>query len=336
MAEFMRGATVPSVTLDDDEARAYASRMPRIMRASRLNSHYPNASGLGGHIGVMNPDVHRGLHKGLEVDERTGLPTYKAFTKVQSDAAVAANQLNVLGSREVLERKAARDPEGIYAKQLAKYDYYSQLVNADQIPLGHMEVRYRKRDNGRDYFNVSLDKLDVSGVFVRYAIDCSQVISSSDQIAKVDEREVAQHTDSFRSLIYQFTSLDAEFTLVKLASMAGLDVERVVKGTVGPFYFPFTNTPDVFAEFVEKHGFIATFGLDMAANDVTDDRNNDPLTSFIMKTVSDEVAEGYGIARQRIGYKVFKDRKFVCARAGVNELREIIKGLGCNTIIYGV
>jgi len=102
MTELLPGTQIPSRTLDDEHADIYVDNFRKILRAARLNSHYPDGRGLAEQAGVFGSHVHRGLYKGLEIDERTGLPTYKEWTRAQTDITLAANQLVNLGSRELL------------------------------------------------------------------------------------------------------------------------------------------------------------------------------------------------------------------------------------------
>lgn len=324
--------------LEGDEEAAYVARLKAIFRRSRLNAHYPDARQLTDHVSTLAPEVHRGIYDGVQVDLRTGLPTYREWTRAQTDVRLAPNQLRSLGSRSELAAKARREDESIHQRQLRKYDYYADIQSNDLVPLGDMTVRLRRIDEERSmaFFNVVLDKLDASGVFVRYAIDIGQRRDSVTKIANVDAREVAKQTEGFQSLIYRFTSLDAEFTFVKLATMGGLTVERVIKGVVGPFYFPFTDNPEFISDFVQKHGFLATFGLDMAAIDVAEDRDNDPFSDFYESTLTREGRAGYDAARSKLSYKVFKDRKFVSERKSMGAVRALCQEHGTRNIVYGV
>lgn len=338
MNELLPGAKVPSILLEGEAESNYVDRLKTIFRRSRLNAHYPDARHLTSHVATLSPDFHRGMYDGVQVDTRTGLPTYREWTRAQTDVRLAPNQLRNLGPRSELERKARRDDDSIHERLLHKYDYYADIQAHDLVPLGDMTVRLRRIDEKRSmaYFNVILDKLDVSGVFVRYTIDVGQRRDSVSRIANVDAREVANQTEDFQSLIYRFTSLDAEFTFVKLATMGGLAVERVIKGIVGPFYFDFVDTPDFVRSFVEEHGFLATFGLDMAATDIADDKDNDPFSEFFDNRLTEEGRAGYEAARGKLSYKVFKDRKFVSERRAVGAVRALCAEFDTRNIVYGV
>lgn len=332
------GAQIPTVTLDDAAAEQHIALLTKALRAARLNAHYPAARELGAHIAAMAPSVRRGLYDELEVDRRTGLPTYREFTRVQTDVQIAADQLHQLGSRAVLAQKAANARNDIWAKQLDKHDYYSEIVDTTLHPLSEMRTALRRidRDAQRASFHVELDKLDAMGVFVRYSIDIEQFRSADGLSFDVDQRDIAQQSTSFESLIYKFTSLDSEFTFVKLATIGGLAPERITKGVVGPVWTRFVPPPDALKPIVDVGGFVASFSLDTAAIDVADQRNNDPFATLAADRLTEDARAAYQQVQARSGYRVFKDRKFVVPRAQVAQTRAILADLGTKNIVYGI
>ena len=337
MTELMPGARIPARRLTDQDAERYIQQLTQIMRRSRLNAHYPNAREIISHLEPLAPSLHHGLYEGVEMDTRSGLPTYKEWTRVQTDVLLAGDQLRQLGDRGEMARKAAASPESIFAKQLKKIDYYQAIHGRPLATLGEMSVALRKIDPGQNkaWFHVVLDKLDVSGLFVRYTIDLSQESSAWNRPVVTLDEETAQHTQAFQSLIYKFTSLDAEFTYAKLASIQGLEIERVIKGVVGPFYVDAQLAPEPLRHlFTVPDAHLGMFSLDMIAHDIPEDRQNDPLDSFFAEKLSEEALLGYRRARARQGYKCFKDRKFVAHRAMVGPLKELCQARQTRNIIY--
>lgn len=331
----MVGATVPTRRLEGDEESRYINVVRRILRAARLNNQYPDSRALASHIGALAPERHRGLYPGLEVDIRSGLPSYKEWTRAQTDVLIASDQLRQLGDRKALADKAERGST-IHNKQLTKHDYYTDLAGVKLAPLGDMKVALRRLEPEaqRAHFHVVLDKLDATGFFVRYSIDLSQTSDFWTEKVVVLDEEAASHTETFRSLIYKFTSFDSEFTFVKLATMGGLEVERVVKGIIGPFCFPWVRAPKALDGLLTDQGYVAMFALDMAAIDLAADRDNDPFEDLIIERLSPEARQGYEQARQQYGYKVFKDRKFVTSRESQRALQAVCAKENTKNIIY--
>jgi hypothetical protein len=251
---------------------------------------------------------------------------------------IAADQLRQLGDRAALARRTAESPESIHQKQLKKHDYYATIRDRDLIPLGEMEVALRRLQvkEKRASFHVVLDKLDASGSFVRFSIDVTQTDATRASPLVVMEQETAHYTEELRSLIYRFTSLDAEFTFVKLATLGGLEVERVIKGTVGPIYHQWMTLPDELAPIVGNGDIIATFSLDMAATDVSSDKDNDPFDELASTRLSAAAREDYTRAREKLGYHVFKDRKFAVSRHIAGAMNQLCNHHGTNNIIYPI
>ncbi len=338
-AESIPGATAPTHTLSGDKESAYVRALQAILRAARLNNQYPDARLLASHLGPLSPEMHRGLYPGVEADQRSGLPSYKEWTRVQTDVRLAQDQLKQLGSSSELEAKTRRSPKSaIHAKQLAKHHYYSALTRVRLTPLGDMKVALRRLEpkERRAHFHVILDKLDVSGFFVRYSIDLAQTDDVwTERIVVLDE-EAAQHTETFRSLVYKFTSFDAEFTFVKLATIDGITVERVFKGVIGPLCFPWVTSPEALRPLLGPGQVVGMFALDMAAVDISADRDNDPFDDLIIDRLSREARAGYEQARHQYGYRVFKDRKFVASQALIDPLRQICAAEQTKNIIYPI
>jgi hypothetical protein len=336
---------IRSVTLTGEAEKSYLQRMLGTIRAARLNDQYCEARRLGAHMRAMSPEVHRGLYDGLQINLESGLPTYREWTRVQTDVSIAVEQLKQLGERRALAQRAAESDHEIHQQRLDRYDYFDEIADVRLAPLGAMDVALRRVDASRQEaaFFINFDKLDVTGVFVRFRIALTQrnqVWSSS--AVRLDE-DTASYTDEFKSMIYRFSSLDAEFTLTKLATLPGVDVQRLSRGTVGPVYFggdflEGQEVPEPFADLVgdDPTKFVALFGLEQAASDINESRNNDPVGGLFEAEISRAMRANYARARETMGYRVFKDRKFVVSRGLEGPLREICSAMNTQNIIYSI
>lgn len=329
-----------TTTYGDAEATGYIAALANALRAARLNSAYPDARALVAHVEPLSPALHGGLYSGVEVNLSSGLPTYKEWTRVQTDCQLARDQLAQLGDRALLAQKAIAGRDPIFTKQLAKHDYYTKLVSREISPLGAMKVALRRVDPAtqRAWFHVILDKLDVSGVFVRYAIDLSQRSSVWSQPVVRLDAEHARHTEGFQALIYQFTSLGSVFTWAKLTTIQGLELERVSRGVVGPIMLGPEHAPAAMRHLWDAapDAMIATFAQDVIAGDIAEARDNDPLTGLLADAVPSEARATFDAARERAGVKHFLDRKFVVPRALVAATQAFCSGRGTKNIVYGI
>lgn len=343
--EGTQNSPIRAVYLEGDEESRFLRRFQGIIRAARLSNQYPDGRRIGAHAGALSPEIHRGLYKKLEINVDSGLPTYKEWTRVQTDVSIAADQLRQLGTREGLAKKAKESSHAIHAQQLNKYDYYNQIADIRLAPLGAMDIALRRIDARANeaHFYVVFDKLDVSGVFIRFQISLSQKAQVWNSAAVTLNEDTASYTDEFKSLIYKFSSLDAEFTYTKLATLPGVTVERISRGTLGPIFCADLmqrrgiTAPEPFDKLLEKEtDFVAHFGMDIAAKDVAENRNNDPFGALFESELSRKMRPTYAQARDSFGYKVYKDRKFVVSRGMEGKLREFCTQLNTQNIIYSL
>ena len=333
-------AAVDGVTLSGDDEGRFVRRLLAIIRAARLNDRYPDPRRISAHVHAMSPEVHRGQYDGLEINRESGLPTYKEWTRVQTDVQIAVDQLNKLGSRQKLADKARGSDHEVHQRQLAKYDYYDDIADTRLAPLGAMDVTLRRvePDKKQAHFRITFDKLDASGIFVRYSIELTQRAGIWDSaVVEIDE-ETSSHTDEFQSLIYKFSSMDAEFTYAKLETLSGVSVQRVTRGTIGPIFFGRFDVPEPIDTIVgdDPEEFVAMFALDNAADDVDEHRNNDPFGELFESELSKSMRSTYAKARREFDYRVYKDRKFVVSRGLKQPLRELCGDRNTKNIIYTV
>jgi hypothetical protein len=335
-------AAAPSLRYQGPDAERYISMLTRALRSARLNTFFTDSRALISHVEPLAPSITSDLYEGVEVNLHSGLPTYREWTRVQTDVQIAAEQLAQLGPRAPLATRAASARDPIFAKQLAKHDYYTKLRGRALAPLGAMTVSLRRVDAAqrRAWFHVVLDKLDVSGVFVRYAIDLSQQSGVwNEQVVRLDA-EHARHTQGFQDLIYQFTSLGSVFTWAKLTSIQGLELERISRGVVGPIYLSPEYAPEplqaVWDGVQVEHGFIATFGQDIISNDIAEARDNDPLTGLLPDPVPADARATFNAVRANAGVNHYLERKFVVPRAMVPNMNAFCMSRGTRNIVYGI
>ena len=329
----------PTLTLSDqDQQTRFIRRLLAILRAARLNHHYPDPRRLSGHLRAMSPEVHRGLYDELQINLDSGLPSSREFTRVQTDVSIAADQLQKLGNRRQLAQKAARSDHAIHQQQLDKYDYYDAIADTRLAPLGAMDVALRRVEPGKRtaHFRITFDKLEASGVFIRTSIDLTQRAQIWESQAVQLDDDTAHHTEELQSLIYKFSAMDAEFIFTKLSTLNGVAVQRVSRGTLGPIYDGRCQVPSLLADLVgdDPDTVLAHFAIDTAALDVDEHRQNDPFADLFRPSMAKDLRPTYQRARDQFGYHVYGDRKFVVSRPLQAPLRALCQERGTNNIIY--
>lgn len=325
--------------LDGDEQRDYLERVAQAIERARLGEPYPPPHRLAAQLRAMGPQAHGGLYGALRVDRRSGLPTYPEWARISTDAELCPTVLRDLPPADELQARAAEAPASIHGKQWLKHRYYSHLQTIDGASPSQMHVDVRRVDpeQRRAWFRVVLDKLDVRGVFVRMTVEMSQHTERWTR-AMVDlQGDMAEETEALRALIYRMTTVDAELTFVQLGQTAGVEVERVVKGSVGPMYVAAAAVPAPLLEAVGSLGqddLIASFAQDTAALDLHSDGDNDPLSRLAPPRTPEEQAV-FGQARAELGYRVFKDRKFVVSSRSLEpRVHAFCRRAGTRNVVY--
>lgn len=323
-----------------EDQREYVARVAKALRRARLNAYWPPSPELAHHVRAMGPDVHCGLYGALELDARSGLPTFREWTRVRTDAALAAGALGDLGTRDRLVRLVRERGDAIDAKQLLKFDYYSALVGKATAPLDTVNVALRRveAETRTAFFHVTLDKVEVSGAFVRTTVELSQQAAAWHRPLVTLDAEHAQTTADLQATIFRSSGMDAELTFLQLAAEPTLKVERVIKGTVGPFFHAPEQAPGWLAGLMasEPGAMVASFGLDMVDVELESNRDNDPLRDLLVDSISAEGRVGYDALRAAHGYVVFKDRKFVVPRALVDAMKDACRAVGTRNVVYSL
>jgi hypothetical protein len=320
----------------DAEAR-YLARAVAAVTAARLSRQFPDARRLAQHLGCLGPQVHCGLYPGLEIDVRSGLPCYRAWTRLLADREVAARALAELPARAELEERARSAGAPIHGKRLLKHDYYTTLAAKPPVSLSSLQVLLRRviPEENRAEFTILFDKLELTGLVVRYSIELEQRASVWNRRMVTLTEETAGRTEELQALVFQMAGTDAELLFAHLAAVPGLRVESVTKGTVGPFFFAGMRVPPALGPLVrDEHGFVGTFALDRAACDQPADVSNDPLGELLAERLSAEAHATYVAARARWGYHVFKDRKLVVPARHLEATRIFCRESGTRNIVY--
>jgi len=323
--------------LEGDQAEGPLDAMMGLLASARLNHQFSPSRALIAGLEALHPRPHRNLYPGVEVDAEVGLPTFKSWTRARNDLMLAPELLAQLGERKRLEDLARNSPRSIHGKQLLKHFFYSELAEAPCPPLSEMTIALRRLDPEQRTASVQiiLDKFDARGLFVRFTIELSQTDSIwSRPLVRLNE-DLANYTEPLRASVYRLASFDAEMVFINLASNPGIVVERVVKGTVGPLLIGELAPDNALTQLLhDDTGRLGMFALDMAACDIAADSANDPVEPLLSERLSDRAQEDYHAARKTYGYRVFKDRKFVCDRRTTGHVKALCRQAGTRNVIY--
>lgn len=328
----MAGAR-PRFCLEADPEAEYLARAAAALESARLNLHYPDWRALRDYLLDLGHAAHGGLYPGVELHAETGLPTLKEWTRIRTDRQMAESSLAQLPALAELERRSRERPASVYGVQLLRRLYYQRLAGKPTPPLEGVQVKLRRVDAAarRAYLTVTVDRQHLSGLLVRHTVDLSESNGPWDRPHVAIQGDVAQHTTSFGALVYRHAALGAELLFMQLSSLAGVRVERVAQGTLGPFFTAGTELPEGLPHELTP---LFSFGLELVGGDVAHDRDNDPLQGWLRDRLSEAGRAEYQAARTSHGYNVFRDRKFVTTAPSRAALEAWCTARGKRNIVY--
>lgn len=200
------------------------------------------------------------------------------------------------------------------------------------------ELRHHDADNGVLHVRVIVDTVDATGLLVRFTVEMAETAQSVDsQKLLVRNGEDLFVSPDLRGRLAVLSSANAESAFLELSACPGVNVQRVVKGTIGPFCLAELPLVLPFGPLLtDPRGAFASFALDIASRDIVRDGNNDPLSHRLLDPLpldSDPLAEGER-SRLRLGYHIYRDRKFVTDHATQAAIEELCSSAGTRNVIY--
>lgn len=323
--------------LTEPTSSLYLDLLGRSIRAARLSKNFPDRRRVAGTLQALRTDSHGGLYGEIYLDSRSGLPNMASFTRPLADRSVGLEALGRMADQATLE--ARRHEAEVYARRADKRRYFELLERLELAPVDEHRVLLRRHEPeaSRASFRVELTKLTGAGEYLRIVIELTQTAGLwSHHLIDLDDRgEVAEGTEALRSMVYRFAAYDAETLFYRLHELDGVQVERIQRGIIGPVLYALPHkgtmvriaepTPNMLAEaWVAAVGagklgrqpdLIASFATDIAAADVREEKNNDPLVSLLRDNIQDNERARYEARREHFPFRVYKDRKFVATDA---------------------
>jgi len=297
--------------------------------AGRLNHWFPDPYGFAEYVRLLAPSARQGVYDGVHLDLTTGLPILKDFVMVRADRDVA---------KDFVEQNEARLAAGRSPtpKVAAKLAYNRRLLAADLPPLTRLQVKLRRIDPARSAasFEVVFDKIDTAEmVFVRYTLLLEQEDRSWGSAFLERSGDYSLQTAAFREKMEKFTQDDSEIAFLLLGKLEGVRLEEVTRGRIGPLWSPFSSAPEGWSS---PNAFILHLPLDRASTDLSDDRDNDPFEDLYRQFLSPYSRPLVAEEALRLGYRVHKDRKFVCTREAEPALRSKLREARTQNMVYTI
>jgi hypothetical protein len=305
-----------AIRLHDERADGYVAILLHLLRVARPGAHYPDARRLAAHVARLGPAGSHGVHRTLDVDPVSGLPTLRHLLRVHAEREVA------------LAARAAGEPW-----PAARRAHYAALAADEVVPPSRVDVRLRRREGRTSFLEVVHDRIDgASGCFVRFTVHLRQARS---RVARVTEDDTTEPTERFVALMERHAGADAELALLLLSDVAGVRVEEVVRGQIGPLSFDGAEVPPLLAPVIGSvpGAFVLHLVLDRAGADVADDHCRDPLSRLYRDTLGGAARAAVEEKRRGLGYHVARDRRLVCTPGTEPALRATLARAGAKVVV---
>jgi hypothetical protein len=185
----------------------------------------------------------------------------------------------------------------------------------------------------------TLDRFDLSEeLFARYTVHLSHRAERWSRSQVRLEGDDVEASRGFENLVARTTAHDSELALILLADVAVLNVESVHRCRIGPLYAAGFNGPPSLQAVMDDHPgeFVLSLPSDRAAVDIRRDSNDDPLAMGYRELIGDEARELVEARRAELGYRVRRERKFVCTPRVEAGLRAFLEERGKRCVVYTI
>lgn len=327
----------PIQIVRDSQAEAYCQLVESLIRGGKPNSSFPSGRGAENLVYLLRPSVNRGLSNEVQVNLRTGLPNEPNIGRVIADKDVCQK---ILRTHDVDSVHARADEAS--QRLIHRIEYYRDVDKRELPERFRLDLKLKRTDEKEQTadFIALFERFDPGeGLFTRYTIHLRH---KNQRWAKPKVELLGddlRYTEEFRNVISRYSSHEAEFAFILLSDVAGITVEEISRGRIGPLWMNGVEAPEPIAELLQAHpgNAILNFPHEKVfvpeVQGKTDD-NRDPFARMYRASLTQENQELADARAKSLGYVVHKERKFACTKPLVAPLKELMVKLGKPCVIY--
>lgn len=327
----------PIQLLKGSQAEVYCQLLEGLIKGGRPNSFFPSGRGMENLVYLLRPSTNRGLSDEIQVNLRTGLPNEPNIGRVIADKDVCGK---ILRSHDV---DSVHQREDEASKRLVqRIEYYHDVAKRELPDRFRLDLKL-KRTNEQEQtadFIALFERFDPGeGVFTRYTIHLrhQNVRWAKPKVELLGDD--LRYTEEFRNVISRYSSHEAEFAFILLSDVAGITVEEISRGRIGPLWMTGVSAPEPIEELLKAHPGNAILNFPYEKVFVPEvegktDENRDPFSRLYRTSLSQENRELADARAKSLGYIVHKERKFACTRPILAPLKELMVKLGKPCVVY--
>jgi hypothetical protein len=328
---------IPLLHLAGEAAERYLAHLVGLIDTARLNKFFPNPMQLMSLYDHMRPSRNYGLSDAVDVMKNCGLPGERDVLRVVTDGQLSSKVL-ADDPRETLLAQYEQSHSAAARRRLDRWDYHQSLSvspppSAVDLRLALMRV---DTDTRTAHFTVTFDRFDMAeGVFARYTIILAQQASrwKKQQVELIGDD--LEYTSNFSNVIARFTSHEAEFAYLLLSDLPNVVVEEVVRCRVGPFYFAGMDLSPDFVPLFERipDAYLLHLPMERVGRSVQQEGCGDPLAVLYRDFLAGEAREVVVARSRKLGYRVWKERKFATTTTLEADLKKLLAARGKPCVI---
>ena len=327
----------PIQIVRDGQAEAYCQLLEGLIRGGKPNSSYPSGRGVENLVYLLRPSVNRGLSNEVQINLRNGMPNEPNVGRVIADKDICQKLLRA----HDVDSVHAREDEA--SKRLVhRIEYYRDVEKRELPERFRLDLKLKRTDEKEQTadFIAIFERFDPGeGVFTRYTIHLRH---KNQRWAKPKVELLGddlRYTEEFRNVISRYSSHEAEFAFILLSDVAGITVEEVSRGRIGPLWITGVEAPEPIQELLKAYPGNAILNFPQEKVFVPEvegktDDNRDPFARLYRQSLNDENRELADARATALGYIVHKERKFACTRPLLAPLKELMVKLGKPCVVY--
>jgi len=272
------------------------------------------------HLNALDPRISGPILFPAEVDALSGLPAFPWMERALSEQDLARTGTGYTrASDHDLSRVDDLDSD-LGNRMRARKELHIHLRNHVLLPISRVTVSVKRRGRTTD-FGLTFDRMSPDGAWLRIRADISgpagwerlgPISINSDGKAIPDK--------GLRHLLSRHQSIPLIALRNQLCEATGVDVIRLSRSTVGPFWFPGMPLPEGVPTALGK-GLLLHLSTAIISTDIQYSAHRDPLVPMPAGEIAPE------------GYGLYRERRFAASQPLVETVRNWSRQQGVDVLV---
>ena len=233
--------TVTALKLPDSRTAVYVRALRAAVHALAPDADHVPAIATDTHLHALDPALSGPLLLPAVIDAGTGLPSSGWLDRVRAEREAVQGSRTVDDAR--IERVSRADPE-LGARLRGRRDLMAWLAARPLLPDLSVDGRVLRDDEDGLVVQLTVDRRLEGAGWVRLRADVVDPRLPGPAIAGIDRSGGVALRPGLAELLARHTISPLPGVYSILTEVAGLQVRRVSRGCIGPFWFPGGPMPE--------------------------------------------------------------------------------------------